>query len=53
MKKLFIIIVLSTIFTACKTAKKHCDAYGSIENYDIYDTHVESQKKYSNVVVIK
>ena len=29
-KKIFIVLTLTLIFTACATSQKNCDAYGSL-----------------------
>ena len=52
MKKLaYLVIVI--ILTSCKTSSHKCDAYGSVEEYDINKATLESQKKYSSYIVIK
>jgi len=45
-------LLLILILLSCKTTKHKCDAYGANHD-DIFNEHVEEQKKYISSEVIK
>ena len=52
MKKLLVVTGL-IVLASCKSTSHKCDAYGSVEEYDIHKNDLELQKKYSSYIVIK
>ena len=60
MKKLIILLALTTFLISCKSTQGHCDAYGNKsaiqeqeENFDIYSSNSNTMSKYVTSLSIK
>jgi hypothetical protein len=56
MRKIIILLVISSILVSCKSTKGHCDSYGYLDeqdNFDIHSSTSERMAKYTTSTTIK